>query len=196
MFDSALSQVALASGLIFLARILDVSIGTLRIISVSKGRKYFAPVLGFFEILIWLFAIKQVMSNPQHSYFYFAYAAGFACGNYVGLVMEEKLALGWNTVRIIATEEGFARIIDELHQRGHGYTIVDGRGAKEDVKLIFTIVKRKDLRAVERMITRVAPRAFYSVDEIRSARFGIFSPRRTLFGYRGLDYLHMRRKAK
>ncbi len=79
---------------IFLARICDVTIGTLRIIFVSKGNKLIAPVLGFFEVLIWIIAITRIIENLNNPFCYVAYAAGFATGNYIGLRVEEKLAVG------------------------------------------------------------------------------------------------------
>ncbi|GAE87820.1 hypothetical protein JCM21531_1220 [Acetivibrio straminisolvens JCM 21531] len=80
--------------LIFFSRIIDVTIGTIRIIFVSRGKKYLAPVLGFFEVLVWIVAISQVMQNLNNFACYFAYAAGFATGTFVGIIIEEKLAIG------------------------------------------------------------------------------------------------------
>ena len=80
--------------LIFIARVCDVSIGTMRIIFISRGAKILAPLLGFFEILIWLVAIGKVMQNLDNIACYVAYAGGFATGNFVGIRIEEKLAMG------------------------------------------------------------------------------------------------------
>ena len=87
--------------LIFCARIIDVSIGTLRIIFVSKGKRNIAPLLGFFEVLVWILAISEIMQNLNNWVCYVAYAAGFAAGNYVGMIIEEKLAIGILIIRII-----------------------------------------------------------------------------------------------
>src|SRR5204863_3968288 len=97
-----LSLLALA---IFLAEMCVVTLGTLRIIFVARGRKYLAPLLGFFEILTWLFAIGQVMQNLNDPFCFFAFALGFTVGNFLGIVVETRLALGIATVRIFARQE-------------------------------------------------------------------------------------------
>ena len=94
MHDTTLYICFILPLLVFLARILDVSIGTLRIIFVAKGLKHFAAMLGFFESLIWLIAVTQVMQNLNSWQTYVAFACGFAAGNYVGVVLEERIALG------------------------------------------------------------------------------------------------------
>ena len=92
--------------LIFLARICDVSIGTMRIIFVSKGKRNIAPILGFFEVLIWITAISKIMENLDNYVNFIAYAAGFATGNFVGMIIEEKLAMGILMIRVFANDTG------------------------------------------------------------------------------------------
>ena len=99
--------------LIFCARIIDVSMGTVRVIFVSRGFKYLAPVVGFFEILIWLLAIGQIMQNLSNPVCYIAYAGGFAMGNFVGIHIAEKLSLGLVMIRVI-TEKDAAPLVDFL----------------------------------------------------------------------------------
>ena len=101
IFDSGTFSLIILPILIFLARIVDVTFGTIRIIFVSRGMKWLAPIFGFFEIMIWLFAIGQVFSNLTNITYYVAYAGGFACGNFVGIWIEEKMAIGTLIVRII-----------------------------------------------------------------------------------------------
>lgn len=91
--------------LIFLSRIFDVSLGTLRIIFVNRGMKYLAPLIGFFEVLIWLIVIGNVMKNIGSPINYIAYAAGFATGNFVGIYLEGKLAMGVILLRIITQKK-------------------------------------------------------------------------------------------
>ena len=91
--------------LIFIARITDVSLGTLRIIFVSKGYKIIAPLIGFIEILIWIVAISKIIQNIDNWICYIAYAGGFAVGNYVGMRLEEKLAIGFELVRVITQKD-------------------------------------------------------------------------------------------
>jgi len=180
--------------LIFLARIADVSIGTIRIIMVSKGNRTLAPILGFFEVLIWILAISRIMQNLDNWINYVAYAAGFATGNYLGMLLEERLALGMLLVRVI-TQRDASLLISSLHERGYGTTSVDARGSKEQVHVIYTIIKRADLPKVIEVINSFNPRAFYSVEDIRYVREGAFPVSRTKTRL-GLNPLKTWRKGK
>lgn len=153
--------------LIFLARICDVTLGTLRIVFISKGDKVIAPLLGFLEVLIWLVAITQVMENLNNVASYLAWAGGFATGNFLGLRVEQKLALGQMVVRIITVEPA-DKLIERL--KGHGYrlTCIDARGTRGKVNLLFLIVKRKKLQKVLDIIRDYNPQAFYSIEDVRS----------------------------
>ena len=107
--------------LIFLARVSDVTLGTIRIVFVSKGFKLLAPILGFFEVFIWLLAMSKVIQNLDYWLYYVAYSAGFAVGNYVGLSIEERLALGYINLRII-TMDSPEKLISRLSGEGFGVT--------------------------------------------------------------------------
>lgn len=152
--------------LVFFARILDVSIGTLRIIFVAKGLKYFAALLGFFESLIWLVAVAQVMQNLNSWQTYVAFALGFAAGNYVGVVLEEKIALGNMLIRIITRREA-DELVHVLWEAGYGVTSVDAQGETGPVKLIFSIVKRKNIAKIISIIRKYNPNAFYTIEDMR-----------------------------
>ncbi len=162
--------------LIFLAGLVYVSLGTLRIIFVARGRRFLSPLLGFFEVAVWLIAISQVIGSVSNVAAYIAYAAGFAVGNYVGILLEEKMALGVLVVRIIVTSSDDI-LRSRLTEAGFGVTSVDGKGSKGDVKLIFTIVRRKDLEQVTKIIEESHSNAFYSVEDARSVTEGIFPGR-------------------
>lgn len=159
--------------LIFIARIIDVTMGTMRIIFVSKGEKLIAPILGFFEVLIWIIAISQIMSNLNNVVSYLAYAAGFATGNWVGMKLEEHLAMGTLMVRIIVSKEGES-LVKKLNEHGYGVTIVDGQGSIGKVHLIYSIVKRSDLPEVISVIEQFDPKIFFSVEDLRKVSSGIF----------------------
>lgn len=159
--------------LIFLSRVLDVSIGTIRIIFVAKGKKWLAPVCGFFEVLIWLVAIGQVMQNLSNIFCYLAYAAGFAAGNFVGISIEEKLAMGFQVVRVV-TARPAGELTDALSSANYGVTYVGAKGANGDVTLIYTVIKRKDLPRVTTMLKAFDPKAFFSVEDARVASEGVF----------------------
>jgi uncharacterized protein YebE (UPF0316 family) len=179
-FDSDIFSYVLLPVLIFLARICDVSIGTMRIIFVSKGKKNIAPILGFFEVLIWITAISKIMQNLDHYVNYIAYAAGFATGNLVGMIIEEKLAYGILMVRVFAHERG-QELVANLNSSGYGATVVDAHGAREKVHLIYTIVQRNELDKVIGVINAFNPKSFYTIEDVKSVNQGIFSPRKSGF---------------
>ncbi|MEI6050280.1 MAG: DUF2179 domain-containing protein [Bacteroidota bacterium] len=183
-FDSDLFSYALMPLLIFLARICDVSIGTMRIIFVSKGKRNIAPILGFFEVLIWITAISKIMQNLDNYINYIAYAAGFATGNYVGMILEEKLAMGIQMIRVFAHERG-TELVQSLNLNGYGATVVEAHGAREKVHLIYTIVQRNELANVLDVINRFNPKAFYTIEDIKAVNEGIFAPKRpnTIFPF-------------
>lgn len=176
--------------IVFLARLIDVSLGTLRIIFLSRGRKYLAPLLGFVEVLIWITVVSEVVSGAQNIVAYLAYAGGFAVGNYAGMLIEERLAIGTLVIRAILSHDG-ASLVERLRSEGYGATYVDGHGASGPVILIYTVVMRKELARVIDLIEEVHPKAFFTVEELRSARQGIF-PERSSSRF---DHL-IRRKSK
>jgi uncharacterized protein YebE (UPF0316 family) len=159
--------------LIFIARICDVSLGTIRVIFVSRGYRHLAPVLGFFEISIWLFAIGQIMRDINDISIYLAYAAGFATGTFAGITLEEKLSLGTVLVRVI-TRPDCTGLIEALKGSGYGLTTHSADGAQGPVTIVFTVVKRQDLSHVVEIIEQFNPHAFYSVEDVRHASEGVF----------------------
>ena len=164
--------------LIFVARIFDVSLGTVRVIFVSRGLKYLAPVVGFFEILIWLLAIGQIMKNLSNPACYIAYAGGFAMGNFVGIHIAEKLSLGLVMIRVV-TKRDAAPLVDFLKGENYGVTSVDGHGTSGQVKVVFTIVPRREARSVVELIKKFNPQAFYSIGEVGLVESGIFPVRKS-----------------
>jgi uncharacterized protein YebE (UPF0316 family) len=162
--------------LIFLARVIDVSLGTMRIIFTARGKRNLAPLLGFVEVFIWVVAISQIMRDLDNFASYLAYAGGFAAGNYVGMWLEERLAIGTLVVRTILPyqDSQSGELAQRLQGAGYGVTIVDGQGANGPVRLYYTIVKRKDLPIVSEIIHSTHPRAFFTVEELRSVKEGIF----------------------
>lgn len=154
--------------LIFFARVCDVSLGTIRIIFISKGIKYLTPVVGFIEILIWLLAISQIMQNLSNVYYYLFYAGGFATGNFVGICIDEKLSIGTVSIRII-TRKDASNLVDALKKGKFGVTVIDAEGMKSKVKVIFTIVKRQNIEKVIKLMKKHNPNAFYSIEDIRFA---------------------------
>jgi len=176
-FESGIFSYGILPLLIFLARVCDVSIGTLRIIFVAKGQKNIAPILGFFEVLIWITAITRIMQNLDYYVNYIAYAAGFATGNYVGMLIEERLAMGIQMIRVFTNEKG-QDLVQSLNSRGFGATSVQAQGAKEKVHLIYTIVQRNEMEDVLSIIEGFNPKAFYTIEDVKAANEGIFHPRK------------------
>ena len=172
--------------LIFIARILDVSIGTLRIIFVSRGMKYLAPLLGFFEVLIWLIAIGQIMQHLDNVMCYIAYAGGFAAGNYLGIIIEQKLKMGIYIVRII-TQKNANELIAFLRSKDYGITSIDAEGSQGKVSILYSIIRRKNLNHFIESIEQFNPNAFYTIEDVRFVSKGIFSP------IREIDFISRRR---
>jgi uncharacterized protein YebE (UPF0316 family) len=181
--------------LIFLARISDVTLGTLRISFISRGEKYIAPFVAFCEMLIWLFAIRQIMQNLGNVTYYLAYSAGFASGVFVGLLIEEKLAIGTRLIRTI-TRMDAADLVAALREADFGVTSVVAEGNSGPVNLIYSVIKRSDLPKYIGMVNEYNPRAFYSIEDIRSVNEGIFPRRRNLFGRWFKQRSRMRVKSK
>ncbi|HNL86225.1 MAG: DUF2179 domain-containing protein [Methanoregulaceae archaeon] len=171
--------------LIFFFRICDVSLGTIRVIFIAKGLKYIAPVIGFFEVIIWLLAIGQVMNNISNVACYIAYGGGFAAGTLLGMTVEEKLSLGTVVVRVISNED-ITGLLLFLRAHSFGVTIAEGEGSKGKVKIILSVIKRQDLDEVVRGIQHHLPGTFYSVEEIKSVAEGVFPEKksRLLFNHR------------
>ncbi len=163
--------------LIFLSRIADVSIGTVRVILVSRRLKYLAPVAGFFEVLIWILVIGQIMQNLSSPVCYLAYAGGFATGNFVGILIAEKLSIGMVLVRVILPVRANG-LIDRLRENRYGVTCLDGQGANGPVQVIFTIVPRREVQTVVDLVKGASPDAFYSVEEVDFVERGVFPVRR------------------
>jgi uncharacterized protein YebE (UPF0316 family) len=164
--DAEFFALVILPALIFLARIVDVTFGTLRIIFVSRGLGALAALVGFFEVLIWILAIGQVMQNLQNWITYVAYALGFSAGNFVGILIERRIAIGNLIVRIITRREA-DELVNFLWTAGYGVTSIDAKGEKGPVKVIFTVVKRKKLPEVLAIIKRFNPNAFYTIEDVR-----------------------------
>ena len=171
--DSSFTTWVLIPLFIFLARIFDVSLGTMRILFVSRGLRYLAPLVGFFEVIIWLLAIRSIMQNLNNIVCFLAYGGGFAMGNFIGILIEKKLAVGQSVLRIITNRDA-TRLIQHLRKEGFGVTSLDAEGIKGKVHIIFMIIRRADMENVSSIIQKFNPNAFYTVEDIRVVTKGIF----------------------
>jgi uncharacterized protein YebE (UPF0316 family) len=171
---------------IFLARITDVSLSTIRILFVMSGKRYLAPICGFFEALIWLLMISEIFRNIENAASYLAYASGFAGGTFVGMLIERKLALGKVIVRVIARQNADA-LVDFLRTTHFGFTNVEAEGRTGKVLLLFLVVRRQELPALIEIINRFNPNAFYTIESVKYVseyRYEVVStpPRSSYFG--------------
>ena len=162
--------------LIFLARMSDVSLGTFRIILVSRGMSRWAGGVGFFESLLWLIALSQVFQHLDRPINYVAYAGGYGAGTALGVLLERRVALGLVAVRII-TREDATELIEQLAAESFGVTRVAARGLHGRVRLIFTIAKRRHLGRLLEIVREEHPKAFVSVSDVRAAEEGFVAPR-------------------
>lgn len=170
--------------LIALARIMDVTVGTIRLIFVSRGYKNLAPILGFIEVIIWLLAISQIFQHLDNFMCYIGYGAGFAAGNYIGILLAEKMTLGTVVIRIIAKKDT-TDLIQSLRNENYGVTVVDAEGKAGLVKIIFSIVKRKDLKGAIAIVNKLNPHAFYTIEEVQSVNEGYFRAHHQKGGFIG-----------
>jgi uncharacterized protein YebE (UPF0316 family) len=160
---------------VFVAEMVVVTLSTLRTIFIARGMKYLAPVLGFFEVSIWLFAIGSVMQNLSDVRCALAFAGGFTVGNFLGMLIEQHLALGSVVVRTITNKDA-RPLVDALRLASYGVTCVDGEGSTGPVTVIQTTVPRRELGRVVAMLERFDPGVFYTVDSLQMARAGVTPP--------------------
>ena len=163
--------------LIFFARICDVSMETIRVIYISRGIKFLAPIIAFFEIVIWLLAMEVVMQDLSNIANFMAFALGFATGTYVGLVIEERISIGMVILRIITTEESEDQISSFLVRENCGATSLDAQGSRGNVKMIISLVNRTDVPRITEYVWTVNPRAFFSIEDMRYVNEGVFRPK-------------------
>lgn len=159
---------------IFISRIIDQSIGTLRLIFSAKGLKRLSPFFAFFESFIWLIAISQIMKHLDNLLCFVAFAGGYAAGNYVGIWLEEKISIGNVVIRLIPKMDT-TLLIRHLRELNYGVTVVDVDGTLGPTKMLFTTVRRKDAGKVIEIIKEYNPTAFYTIDEVRVVSEGYFS---------------------
>ena len=179
MFDFLDQYPYILPFVIFFGRIIDVSLGTLRIIFVSKGEKYIAPIIGFFEVLIWIVVISEIFSRANDVTAYLSYAAGYASGNFIGILIEQKIAFGILLCRVYTKGNG-KELVSLLNRQNFGATLIHGTGSLGEIDVIETVVDRKLMKKVERIFTEFDPNVFFVVEDVRTKQRGIFPKNQTL----------------
>jgi len=137
-------------------------------IFISKGYKKYASLIGFFEVIIWLLAISQIIKNINSIHLIFAYAAGFSVGTYVGIIIEEKISLGKVVLQIVTTKAALG-ITEALRAKGFKVTCIDGDSTDGKAKILFTLINRKELTKAIKIVRKFNRRAFYSVSDVKAA---------------------------
>jgi uncharacterized protein YebE (UPF0316 family) len=150
---------------IFLARVTDVTLGTVRTIGIVQGRTKTAFILGFFEVSMWLVVIsmvvQKIVEKPILGVFY---ALGFSTGNVVGIMLERRLAFGHMTLRIISPHRGID-LADELRGAGYGVTIFKGEGLAGPVTLLYVVCRRRDLHHILTIVSKIDPDSFHITEQ-------------------------------
>lgn len=161
---------------IFGMRIVDVSLGTVRLITMVRGRRTLAALISFVEVLVWILAVGKALQHLGSAYHVVGYAGGFAAGTYVGVTVERYLAFGTVLVRAILPDEADGSTARTLREHGYAVTEVDGRGREGPVDVLNMVVERREAPRVVDVIEGNAPRSFITVEGIRSTRRGMLQP--------------------
>lgn len=182
--DSGLFAYVILPLLIFLSRILDQSIGIMRLIFASKGYKKIVFMLGAFESLVWLLAISQIMQHLDNILSYIAFSVGFATGNFIGIYIEEKISIGLALIRVIP-KKNTQNLVTDLRKKSFGVTTVNAEGKDGEIKIVFTTIKRRDIKTVISIIKHHNPTAFYTIEDVGAVSEGYFREHKknTVFGF-------------
>lgn len=166
-------QAWLGAALIFFLRVCDMSLDTLRVLFVMRGKKRIAWVLGFFQSAIFVLAIGKVLTQITNPLNIIGYAAGFASGNVLGMVIEERIAIGHIMVNIISPKRGSA-IVSHLRQNGYAVTELSARGKDGMVSMINCSVLRKNVNSIHSLVNEIDPDAFITAEDVRPIRRGFW----------------------
>lgn len=156
--------------IIFCAKIIEVSVSTIRLVLINKGERVKGAILGFVEIMIWLFVVSSVLNNiTEDPIKVFVYAIAFSLGNFIGVTIESKIAVGLASIQVVVNEDTGEMLSDVLRDESFGVTIIEGKG-KEDSKkiLLFIQLKRKRIPDAVKLIKQTAPNAYITVNDIKS----------------------------
>ena len=160
---------------IFMARVIDVSLSTFRTLMVVQGRRLPAAIIGFFEISIYVTALSKVVNDLGDPFKLLSYALGFACGNYIGITIENKIALGNLSVQIILKTSDNKELKQLLREAGFGVTVLVGQGIDGTREILNLVINRKDLNSLRKIISEYDEKAFMTVNNINPISGGYFA---------------------
>ena len=160
--------------IIFFAKIIEVSISTIRVVFIGKGERAKGAILGFVEIMIWLVVVSSVLNNiTEDPIKMLIYAAAFSLGNYLGVTIESKIAVGLASIQVVVNEKSGDILADILREQGYGVTIIEGKGKNESIKnLLFIQLKRKKIPEAVKLVKQHNPEAYITVNDIKSMMGG------------------------
>lgn len=158
---------------IFFAKILEVFLTTVRTVFITRGKKFFAAIIGFFEVSIWIYVISNVLTGIQEdSKKMIIYALGFACGNYIGCIMEDKLTLGVLTINVIVNEEDSKELARTLRKESIGVTVIEGEGINTKRKVLLIHAKRKRKNEIVKIIENTNIPSVISINDTKAVYGG------------------------
>lgn len=160
--------------IIFCAKIVEVTIMTLRVVYINKGEKLIGAILAFFEVFIWLIVVNTVLTNiTEDPMKILVYCTAFALGNYIGVIIENKLAVGLSSLQAIVPDEDGEKIADILRQNNFGVTIIEGKGI-EDIRkdVLIVMLKRKRIKEAIKIINSQIPDALITINDVKNLRGG------------------------
>lgn len=160
---------------IFFARILDVSMGTVKTIMMVRGKTVISAILGFLEVFIWFLVVKDALSSDSHSLFIvFAYAGGYACGTFIGGIIAKNFIHGKLDVRLTIKRTQIS-LVDKLREAGYAVSTTNAKGYKNDSKLlVFMEIDDKKLSDVEKIVKEYDEDIFMVVSETKFVQNGYF----------------------
>ena len=162
---------------IFLARVCDVSLATIRTLMVVRGQKLYAAIIGFFEVIIYILALGKIFSDLTNPLNLLFYALGYATGNYVGTYFEVKLAVGIFTAQVITLKDPL-KLTEILREKGYGVTVIEGEGREGKRYILQIILKRKRFRDLQKEIDQWDEKAFCTIFDARLTRGGVLAQNR------------------
>ncbi len=157
--------------LIFVLRVCDVSLGTMRTVFTVRGMRHYSSALGFIEAAIWVLAIRHVFNNLDSWLNVIGYAGGYAAGNFSGITLERWIGSGWVLLRVISMEKA-GPLRQALGERGFGVTCVEGQGVSREVDVLFIVAPRKRGKEALNLVQEIDEKAFITIDPVTPARGG------------------------